>query len=256
MGVPGQPANIGEVLRGVFGTASGSVVASGFLHKTEYTPRSSDLDNLHPLPSYTMEIYRAGTTVNSSFRYDGVQFGRLQLSIQPNQAVQATIGVIARRFQFITKTTPTFPGSPLEPFLFDTASLQMPAGSGNTRIEALTISYDNLLEGIPTINNSKLIGHIKRTGAPQVRISGTIAFFDLQEFNDFINQTERQMVINCFKANSFGLLIDIPRMVYSAVPVSVGGGGRITSNFTGIGRYHSGSGTAIKLTLDSVNSGS
>lgn len=248
-----NPANIGHVLRGVFGVNSVSNIVSGSFYLNEFTPAQADFSNVAPLPPYTLEIFRAGTSVNSSFLYDGCQFSRLQLGFGINAALMATVGVMARAQTLITKSTPSFPGSPVEPFLFSTVSLQLPGGTANTRIEALQITYDNNLEMIGTFNNSNYIGHMKRTAPPTVRISGTISFLDFTEFLDFKNQTERRFVASLFKANSFHMAIDIPRMVYRAVPISVPGAQRITSSFEGMARYHTGSGNAMKVSLSTVN---
>lgn len=248
----GNPANMGHFLNGNFGTNSCTITASGFLYTTVFTPQQSDLDANYPLPLYTLEIKRAGTSVSSAFRYRDAQFSRIQFQNQPNAALMMTIGVMARQYSQIAASTPTYPGSPVEPFLFDTCSVQL-AGSAYTLMESITVTHDNQIEGIPTLNASNLVGHFKRTGPPQVRVSGTFAFTTFSEFNDFINQTERQLILHWTKSNSFSFTIDIPRMVYTAVPISVSGAGRLTADFQGTGRYHTGSANAIKCTLTSVN---
>ena len=246
-----NPANAGIFLNGAFGVNSVSSLGGG-LFLNEFIPAQTDAGSLNPLPPYTFEIYRAGTTVNSSFQYDGAQMRTLQMAIAPNQDLRVTAGIVARRRQWLAKTTPSFPGSPLEAFTFDTCSISL-AGVANTKIEALTISIDNQLEGIPTFNNSKLIGKVRRTGPPMVRITGTLDFSDVSEANDFIDQTERDLAVSFTKANSFALIARLPRLVYTAFPVSVAGRERIMVDFTGMGRYSAGSGHAIKVDLTTTN---
>ncbi len=242
-----NPANMGHFLLGSIGQNTVASLGSGLFRNT-FTPRQSDISSIHPMPSYTVEIFRAGTIVDSSFRYDGVQFASMNMNVQPNQDVRMSIGAIARRGLFIDNTVPTFPSSPVEPFLYDTTSVTLNAAA-NTKIENLTISLDNQLEGIATFNNSQYIGKVRRTGPPLVRVSGTIDFQDLTEYLDFQNQTERQLIVSFTKAASFQLILDIPRFVYTTVPVQASGRGRITSDFNGMARYHTGSATALDVQL-------
>lgn len=242
---------MGHFLLGVLGQNTVTSVGNG-LFQNVFTPRQSDISSVVPLPSYTLEIFRAGTLVSSSFQYDGVQFGTLGMNITPNQDLRFTVGAIARAQTFIDNTSVSFPTSPVEPFIYDTTSVTL-AGVANTKIENLTISIDNQLEGIPTLNNTQYVGKIRRTGPPLVRVSGTIDFQDLSEYNDFQAQTERQLIVSFFKAASFQMIIDVPRFVYTAVPVQAAGRGRITSDFTGMARYHTGSNTALEIKLTTVN---
>jgi hypothetical protein len=246
-----NPANVGHFLNGALGVNSVTSIAAD-LFLNEFTPAQADNGSLNPLPPYTLEIYRAGTLVNSSFRYDGAQFNTLALAIAPNQDLRVTAGVIARASTFIAKTVPSFPGSPVEPFMFDTVSISL-AGAANIKIEGLEVTIDNQLEGIPVFNNSVYVGKMRRTGPPLIRVSGTIDFSELSEFNDFIAQTERAMTVSLTKASSFSLVMRLPRLVYTSVPVAIPGKDRITSDFNMMGRYHTGSGNAIKVDLTTTN---
>src|SRR3990167_1506062 len=93
-----HPVSIGHFLNAAFGNNSGSVVLSGFLFKNEFTARTSDASSLHPLPAYTMEIFR---DITSSQQYDGCQFANVQMAIQPNQELRVTAQVIGKGTQNI-----------------------------------------------------------------------------------------------------------------------------------------------------------
>lgn len=248
----GHPVSIGYALNGVFGINSVTSLATNFM-RNDFTPKQSDQSSLHPLPPYTIEAYRAGTLVNTSFRYAGAQFSGLTMALAPNQDLRCTAAVIAKARTFLAKSTPSFPGSPVHPFTFDTASLSL-GGSAVDRIEALTIAIDNQLEGVPTLNNDNEIAKVRRTGPPMIAISGTVDFVDMTDFESYIDQTEQRLVLSLFKANSFQLVIDVPRMIYTAFPVSMPGRERLTVDFTGKARYHTGSGNAIKVQLTTTQS--
>jgi hypothetical protein len=113
---------------------------------------------------------------------------------------------------------------------------------------------DNQLEGIAVLNNSNEIIKIRRKGPQLVRLSGNIGFDNLTEFNNFINQTEQRIFVNFFKASSFNLLIDMPRVVYTAFPLGIGGRERLMASFEGTARFHTGSNQAIQIDLTNTKS--
>lgn len=244
-----NPESIGFMLNGAFGINSVTVVLSGFLHENQFRPATVDVNSLHPLTPYTLEVFRDMT---SSHQYAGVNFATLTLAIAPNQDLRLTADVLAKSLAPLAPTTPTFPGSPVEAFLFDTCSISL-AGIGVSDMEALNVSLDNQLEGIPILNASTVIGKIRRAGAQLVRVGGTLEFPDWTQFDLFRNQTELALTANFTKANSFALLIEVPRLVYTTMPPTMTGRERVTADFEGMGRFHTGSNTALDVTLTTVN---
>ncbi len=250
--VPGNPENLGFLLNGAFGTASITSLAAE-LAKTEFTPRTravGDVSSLNSLPLYTFEIFR---DVTSSQQYDSCQINQIAISIQPNQEARVTADIIGRGVTNIAATTATFPGSPVKPFTFDTASLSL-GGVAVDIIEALTITLNNNLEGIPSLNATKFVARIRRNSAPTVRVSGTVNFQNITEYENFRAQTEQALSINLTKASSFSLLLEVPRMVYSAFPLGIPGKDRLAVSFEGMGRFHTGSLNQYKATLTTITS--
>ena len=248
--VPAHPVSIGYFLDGALGIASGTEVLSGFLHTTEFTALTSDWGSLNAVPGYTLEIFR---DVTSSMQYKGCQFNTLELSVAPNQELRATINVIAQTRAGLTATSPSFPGSPAGVFKFDTASLSL-GGSAIARCENFTFSIDNQLEGVPVLNASTDVARIQRTGPQLIRLGGTMAFDDITDFNSFVNQTEQALVITFTKANSFSMSLDFPRTVFTSFPQQITGRDRLTVDFDMKALYHTGSSSAMKATLTTVNS--
>jgi hypothetical protein len=250
--IPGHPVSIGHFLNGVFGQGSrtGTVVLSGFLWTTEWWPGPTDTSSNNPLPAYTVEIFR---DVTSAHRYAGVQVSKLTMQVQPNQELRVTAGLLAKTTSVVAKTTPSFPSSPAAPFTFDTASVQV-GGAAVDLVESLTLDLDNQLEGIPTLNVSDEIARVRRSGPQLVRATGTIAFENLTDYNRFVNQTEIGLVLTLTKANSFALLLELPRMVYTAFPVGMAGRERNMVEFEARGRYDTGSGHALRARLTTVKS--
>ena len=123
-----HPANLGHFLLGALGVNSVTELVAGELFTNEFTQATTFTGSLNPLPSYTAEIFRpGGVDISSSFQYTGLQLNTLQIAVSPNQDVRITAGAIGKAQTFLTKTTPTFPNSPLQPFTFDTDRYRLPA---------------------------------------------------------------------------------------------------------------------------------
>src|SRR3990167_1750172 len=247
---PGQPVDIGHFLLAGMGIQSGSVVLSGFLWQNDFIMRTSDYDAAYMLQPYTFEIFR---DVTSSQQYAGCNVNQLQFAIAPNQDLRVSASIIGRSELQLAKTTPTYTGSPSDPFAFDTASIQI-GGAASELFEALTIQINNQGQGIPGLNNSTSIRGIRRTGPQIIRVSGSLAFEIITEMQNFRNQTEQRLVVSMTRANSFAIVFDVPRLVYTAHPVGMGGRDRQVISFSGVGRYHSGSASAIKIGLTTTKS--
>lgn len=252
MSFNGNPNVLGYFLKGALQTTSVVEVASGELWTTKFftTKKGDEFNDDCPLQPYTFEIFR---DVTSSVQYSDVCIDSLSLNFQPNQDVRVTAGLIGVDESSITSTTPTFTGSPSDPFYFNTASIQL-GGAATAKLEALTIDIANNLEGVPRLNNSLNVGAIKMTDYQMVDINGTVSFQNLDDYDDFKNQTEQQLIVSVTKASSFQMVVDIPKMVYTAFPTEIGGRERQTVDFTGKGFFHSGSGTNIQIDLTTVKS--
>jgi hypothetical protein len=249
----GHPVSIGHLLKAAMNTVSGAAVVSGFLHTTKFITVKSEFTSgadIFPSQPYTLEVHR---DVTSSHQYTGAVCNRLQLSLSPNQDLRVTAGFIAKAGGLIAKTTPTFPGSPTDPFTFETASLSI-GGTATARWESFNLTVNNNLDGILALNASQNIARIRRRGPQEVRISGVLDFQDVTEYLDFKNQTERQLQLTLTRANSFSMKIDAPRFVYTTFPTGIPGRDRLTVGVDGICRYSVSSGLAIDMQLTTTKS--
>ena len=240
-----HPVYLMHALKGLTNSGSVAVVLSGFLHRFSYFTPVTDASTLAPFPSYTFEIFR---DVTSSDRYAGAQFGRGVFAVQPNQELRLTSTIVAKTTSTIAKTAPTFPGSPQDPFTWDSASLQI-GGAAVANIEAFTFTIDNQVEAIPALNNSVEAAFMRMRGAQLVNIGGTIGFDNRTEYNNFVTQTEQAFKLAFFKAQSFQLTFDWPRVVYTAFPLATPGRERLTVAFEGKVRYSTASATAFQIDL-------
>lgn len=246
-----HPENLPWFLKGAMGVQSNTVVASGVLHKHEFTMLDSDQSSNSPGTPFTLEVNR---DVNSAQQLSGVNFNSLEFNVSPNQALQVTTNVIGKDETGIAPTTPSFPGSPRGFFAFDTASVQL-GGVADTNLEGMTITIDNQEEGVPALNATNQISKIRRTGSQLIRMSGVIGFEDESEFEKFRDQTEQQIILSMTKADSHEIIFDMPRVVYDSFPLGMDGRGRQIVNFTGRVRYDTGSNSSIKISVTNNTSG-
>lgn len=249
--VPVHPVTIGYFLHGAFGQNSVTEVLSGFLWTHKFNIQQSDTATNAALPGYTLEVHR---DVTSSQQFAGCLFSQLEFNLAPNQDLRCTAQIIGKSHAQIAATTPTFPGSPTFPFLFDTASISI-GGVASELFESVSVMLNNNLEAVPALNNSNVISRIKRAGFPLVTISGTMEFTDETELNNFVNQTEQAITLSVTKADSFQLVFDLPRVVWTAFPVAMSGTGRIVVDVEGRARYHTGSATQMEVRLTNTVSG-
>jgi hypothetical protein len=246
-----HPVSVGYFLKSAFPQSSISVVASGALWTTIFrTPTADFATGVAAGQPYTLEIFR---DVTSSHRYAGAVVNNLGISFQPNQDVRVSVGIIAKTNDIIAKSTPTFPGSPVKPLTFDTASISL-GGSATARLEALNFAIDNQLEGIAVLNGTTQIAKVLRRGPQKITMSGTLDFPDITEYLDFLNQTERSIKVSVTAASSFQLIVDVPRMIYTGFPMGMSGRERLTAGFEARGFYHSGSATGIQISLTTTKS--
>lgn len=248
-----HPENLGHILNGVFGVNTVTSLGNG-LFTNEMSPTQSFASSEHPLPPYTLEVFRPGAvSTNTSFQYAGAQFSTVELALAPNQDLRVTGSVIAKTRNMIAKTTATFPTSPSGVFTYDVTSVSFGGTAVGARLESLTFAIDNQLEGVPALNNDTEIAKVRRTGMQQIRISGTLEFDDFTDFDDFTSQTEQQIIATLTMTDSFQLVFDAPRAVFSEYPVQIPGRDRLTVDFTMMARYHTGSNNAFLATLTTTN---
>lgn len=250
MSMMAHPLSIGHLLKAAMNTVSGAAVLSGFLHTSRFITVHSEFADGVPSQPYTFEVYR---DVTSSFQLAGMVCNRLSMSLAPNQDLRVTTGWLGKNIALLSKTTPSFPGSSAAPFAFDTASITL-ASAASARFEAFNLTVDNFVDGLPALNNTSVIARMRRRDAQQVRFGGTLDFQDVTEYLDFKNQTERNMVLSLTKADSFQLVLDMPRVVYTTFPTGIPGRGRMTVGFNGMARFLASSDLALDCRLTTTKS--
>lgn len=245
--VPGNPETIGLLLNAALGgTVSSSVTATYWTHV--FQARGSDISSLSPLQPYTVEVFR---DVTSAQQYAGCVAGQLTLACQPNQDLRATVNWLGKSTlnkSRVAVASVIFPTSPTQPFTWDTCSISI-GGTATDLLESFTLEINNNLEAVSALNSSNTVARIQRTNPVTTMLSGQMSFTNIDNYLDFINQTERAFSISFTKANSFSCVISLPRCVYTTYPLGMAGRNRITVGFEAKARVPTGSLSAIAVTL-------
>lgn len=246
------PNSVGYLLRSAFGapvTTQPDATNDPTVYKHEFTPVQSNFSSDSALPPYTLEVHR---DFEQAFQYAGTVINNLTLNFgTDNKVMQGTAAVIAKKLSLIAKTIPSFDTT--SPFLWNQATITI-SGTENADIQTLQFGVNNSLEGRATINGTKEISRISRSGKRTFPVSFTFDLKDLSEFTRFRSQNEISAKIELVGANISGtynhtLTIDIPKLRYTAFPINVGGSESITAQVEGIAKYDNASSHAMKVTL-------
>jgi hypothetical protein len=245
-----DPVSIGHLLRSAFDEPiSGAYDTGPEAYQHEFEPRQDDFSAVSPLCPYTLEVYR---DIGDAFQYAGGVVNTLNLSFGVDEKIlRATVGIIAKDYAGITKTSPSFATE--NPFTWDQALIKI-ATVQNNDLESFNFTLNNQLLGVPTLNNTALISRIYRNAFRTVEVAITVDFVDQAQYDIFEAQTEQAFEITLEGAeiesgHNYSLIIDIPKLRYTAYPINLSGASRITSAVTGKAKYDSVSGYAIKITL-------
>lgn len=251
------PNTVGHFLRSAFGapvTTQPDAINNPTVYQHVFTPIQANFSEVSALPPYTVEIHR---DFEQAFQYSGVVVNDLTLNFgTDNKIMQGTAAVIAKAMALVAKTVPSFDTS--APFLWNQATISI-SGVDNTDVQTLQFGVTNSLEGKSTLNGTREISRISRSGKRSFPVSFTFDLKDLSEFNRFRLQSEVAAKIELVGAQISGtynhrLTIDIPKLRYTAFPINAGGAEAITASVEGVAKYDPASAHAMKITLVNTKS--
>jgi len=242
-----QPIAVGAMLKSVLNLASSTLTDSVYLHV--YKPRTADFDEFSCSDPVTAYVY---LDTGSAMMYPDLNGSALELSIANGEFYKVKVDYTGGNFIQNAAQAASFPVG--KRWTWDQSSVSL-GGAGVAEISALTITLDESLEAQHTLNNSKYPSRIKRTGFRSISVDGTIKFDNQTEYQQFISQSERAMVItltgNSDIASGYQdtIKIDLPAMRYEDYSPEASGPGLIEASFTGRAKYLTTSATAMQITL-------
>lgn len=248
-----QSIPLGAVLAAFLGSPTSTKAASASVYDHVYVPKSGDYDTKYSAgrPCTILKEFDVG----SSAVFFDMNASTMEIGINNGEFLMGTFGFVGGHFTQFNKGVLTLPALPTgRRWTWDTTSTSA-GGSAFTDITQLSIKMDQSIEPQHTLNGSSYPDRIKRTGFRKTEISGTIKFDDQDAYQDFLAQTQQELIVNLRGKTAISsgyydnLKIQIPLFRYTEFKPAVGGPGQIEVGFTSKGVYSQDSGCTLRVTL-------
>ncbi len=243
-----HPIDIGHLISYAFGAAATSVQSNNYYTHT-FQPVVTDPHDLCASRPLTMLDYR---DTGSAFLFYDIAGSAIEIAIANGDFAKINMEVAGGNFTRIANVSPTYIDG--RRFKWDQTSISID-GTANLDIRDITIKLNNNVEAQHTNVPSPYPSRIKRTALRNVEVNGTVRFNNHTELDEFLNQSERELVLTMTgpaeAASGYNetLEITLPSFRYEEYKPVPTGPGPVELSFTGRGKYNSGSGTAIQITL-------
>lgn len=180
----------------------------------------------------------------SAMLFSNMNGSALELAVANGEFLKMKLSMVGGAFSQNSSTTAAYPTE--RKFTWDTASISF-GGSAVDEVENLTIKLEEGIEPRHTLNNSKFPKYIKHTGFRVVTVEGTVKFNNQTEYQQFISQSERALVLTFAGAALTSgytelLQVTIPKFRYEEFKPAASGPGEMTVGFTGRAKYDTSSG--------------
>lgn len=249
------PRNIGAMLAAVV-NHSPVVATSGSLQRYTFLPNTVDFDSTYVKAPWT--IYDQLTDANSAEQFHDCQFGQLELTLSQGQFLKGKATVIGgvRSTNGVGSANIVPVASDVDNlFPWNVSSISL-GGAGVSNYSDITVSLNENMDALYTVNGTLAPFKYTRTGAREVTANGTLYINDRALLNAFTAGTLQRLFITAtdtsvaIQANSFNMLtIDIPQFKLTQFKLTRQGPGEVAVNFTGRGTLDPSSAYAIQFTL-------
>ena len=241
-----HPVYLGVFLKAALGQGTVTAQGSTFLH--QFIPAKADWDSFAAAPPLTAEVHR---DVGSAFVYSDLVAEGLTLEIAHGQLLTANLEVLGGRFSQKAAGVPSYREG--RPWSWDVASASY-NGVGQSDLRQLSVRFGNQLATQHSLSGQKTPRRIKRAGAQQVTVEGSLLFESQTLFQAFAKQDEQRLLVTLRgEPVSSGydalLTVDIPRLRFQEFSPQIGGAGAVEVGFTATGVYDTTSGYALRVTL-------
>lgn len=243
-----NPIDSGLIWYGVTGQMSSTALQSGYVYQHVFTPVQSRYDSNLALNPLCFHVYRS---VDEAFEYMDGQINTAEFNLAAGALAKMTCGVMCRTSSLRAAFTASYHSG--EAYAWHQASLSLD-GVAVSDYEEISVSINNALTGITLIDGTKTHARMQRDGFREIRVSGTIDLPNLDEYDEFRAQSERQLIITLTgnevrSGYNESFKIDIPNFRYESFPINIGGPSRITVGFAGRGVYNTTSAYSFELTM-------
>jgi len=245
-----HPISLGVMLTAIFGAPT--TVTSGGIYTHTWKPSQTDWDELSAgIPFTFHKNMKDGGSASLVYDLCG---NELELSVANGEFLTSRLGVVGGNFKFQAPSTASYPAG--KRWTWDVTSVSM-GNSSQTGLNDLSIKVNESLEGMHSlaVSRGKWPARVKHSGFRMVEISGTMRLDNQNEFKEYIEATERELVVSMKGPTEIQsgfyetLTVKVPAMRYTEYPLGAGGPGLIEVGFSAKGNYSQDSGTAVQFTL-------
>jgi len=249
------PRNLLTAL-GLAATHAPAVANSGSLRNWTFLPNTADYDSSYIKAPWSM--YSQFSDSNSADLFYDMQVGQLDFVISQGQFTRGRLQVVGgNRVATGVGSANIVPDASDAGRLFpwNVASISY-GGAALQTASDITVSLNENIDGLYTINGSLAPFKYTRTGFREVTVNGTFYMTDRSMLNNFTSETQARLLItlvSTIAAVQSGyyntLTIDVPQLKVTAFKPAVSGPGEVSIPFTGRGVIDPTSSYALQFTL-------
>lgn len=249
------PRNLGAGLAAVF-NQSPSVVTSGSVNLYTFLPNTQDFSSFFCKAPWS--VYKQFSDANSGELFYDAQFGQMEFTYSTGAFTRGRVTIVGGT------RTPTGIGSMnVLPDVGDVARL-FPwnvcsvsyAGVGLSNFSEITVSLNENIAALNTLNGTLAPFKFTRTAPRQVSVNGTFYMSDRLFLNNFVNGVVGRLIVTAMNTRAaiqsgyyHQFSVDIPQAKITVFKPSAGGPGEVAVPFTMRGTIDPTSAYAIQATL-------
>lgn len=239
-----------------------SNATSGSLKTMGWLPNTVDFDATYVKAPIT--IYKQFSDASSAEQFYDCQFSGIELTLAQGQFLKGktTVAGGARTATGIGSMNVMAAASDVDDlFPWNVSSISL-GGSAIGQNSELTVSLNENIDALYTINGTLNPFKYTRTGFREVTISGTLYMNDRTILNSFTAGTQARLLVTIQNTRAEiqsgyynTLIIDVPQMKFTAFKPGASGPGEVAVQFTARGVLDPSSFYAVKFTTITTYSG-
>lgn len=254
-----SPRDIGILLASVVNAAPVAVASGAALMNYTFLPNTSDFSST--LVKNPMTVYKQFSDSTSAELYYDCQFSQLDLTFSQGEffKAKATLGGGTRLptgIGSLSVVPNAADAARLSPWNVNSVSY---GGSGLSNMSDVTISLNEQVEPLYTLNASLAPFKFTRKSFREVTVNGTFYMTDRTFLNNFIAGTQQRLLVtamNTLAAIQSGyfdtFVVDVPQLKLTQFKMSVSGPGEVAVKFTGRGVADPSSNYVVQYTLQNT----
>lgn len=233
-----------------------ATVNSGSTRAWTFLPNTVDYDSSYIKAPWSM--YSQFSDAQSADLFYDMQFGQLDFVISQGQFTRGRIQCVGgNRVATGVGSANIVPDASDAGRLFpwNVASISY-GGSALLTASDITVSLNENVEGLYTINGTLTPFKYTRTGFREVTVNGTFYMTDRSMLNNFVTDTQGRLLVTLVSTIASvqsgyynTLTIDVPQLKITAFKPGISGPGEVSVPFTGRGVIDPTSSYALQFTL-------